>query len=593
MRSTFLLRRGARTAASAVVLCLLAAACGDSGGDSASGTSAPTASGGSASVAATAPATTEKPVAGGTLTVATYQEPFGLDPVVSTGGGVTGAIEMGAIYDALTIWDPVKNVYLPRMAEAVTSNADFTEWTIKLRPGIKFTDGTDYDAEAVKWGIERHVSGLVPGIPPCEELRNCPTNTIATANFMGQHFKSATAVDKLTVKVFMTTPYATFAAALGGSVGMIPSPTALKAACPADKTVRASACSFNLKPVGAGPFIIESFVKAEAITVKKNPAYWNGAPYLDGIKFINLLDAGGDKTFEALKTGTAQAVFLRQVTSSKAAVDGKFPGFSNVLAGGDTILMNNGITVTCANGQPVVCAGKPDGPYTAPVSTARPKVRQAIAAAIDPVQWDARVNEGKGLPSTELLLKESKYYSGVAGPKYDLNKAKQLITEEKAAGWDGKIRFACSSTPAGQLRATTFQAMLQVAGATVETKLVPNVSVDVITNRDYETACWGLSPHFDDMGFWNLFGNLFGAAAGNRMGYKSAEMDAGLNAVRLGTSDEARKAGYKTIAEAYARDIPLLAVGALDERFVWSPKVSGIAFSVQTIVHFDKAWIKP
>ncbi len=60
-----------------------------------------------------------------------------------------------------------------RTAESVTPNADSTEWTIKIRAGIKFADGTDYDAEAVSFGILRHVSGLIAGIPACEELRAC------------------------------------------------------------------------------------------------------------------------------------------------------------------------------------------------------------------------------------------------------------------------------------------------------------------------------------------------------------------------------------------------------------------------------------
>ena len=71
-------------------------------------------------------------------------------------------IEMAAIYDTLVRYDPVTLKYEPQTAESVTSNADSTEWTIKLRPNIKFSDGTDYDADAVVFGLNRFRGG-VPG----------------------------------------------------------------------------------------------------------------------------------------------------------------------------------------------------------------------------------------------------------------------------------------------------------------------------------------------------------------------------------------------------------------------------------------------
>lgn len=573
-----------RSLALAFAFCLAVAACGDSGRD------------GSPGGTTTAPpgqaATTLAPQTGGTLTIASYQETLGLDPLVSTGGGITGATEMAAIYDSVTRWSPETNKYEPRTAESLAANTDFTEWMVKIRAGIKFPDGTDYDAEAVKFGYERHLSGLVAGVAPCEELRACPRNGVATASYTSSNVKSIAVVDKLTVKFTMAEPFPAFPATLAAPPGMIPSPTAMKAACPADKAKLPRDCSFNLKPVGAGPFVIDEFKPKESITMKKNPSYWNGPVYLDGLKFVSYNDSGGDKSYDALKTGTVQAAYLRTWQSVRSSEADKYPAHSNLLSGGVTILLNNGLTVNCAGGAPPICAGRPDGPFVPAVPTARPKVRQAFAAAIDPVQLDARIYDGKGSPGTELLQKSSRYYSGVEGPKYDLARAKQLVAEAKAEGWDGKIRWACSNNDYGQRFTTAVQAMLQGAGFTVETKLPDNVSIDVILNRDYDSACWGLSPYSDDLRFWQLFGNLNSKVASNRMGYNSPAMDSALAAVRGATTDDQKKAGYKLMAETYVREQPLIIVGALDERFAWHQSVQGVTPTVQTIVHLDKAWLK-
>jgi peptide/nickel transport system substrate-binding protein len=577
--------RSRRFIALSIAVGLVAVACGD---DDSEGGAGPV----DGATNTSAPATTVVPQAGGTLTIATYQETMGLDPLVSTGGGITGGTEMAAIYDTLTRYNTETNKIEMRTAESVTPNADSTEWTIKIRPGIKFTDGTDYDADAVSFGILRHVSGLIPGIPPCEELRACPRSAISSAGYMGGNLKAVQVVDKLTVKVTMSQPFPTFPAAIAGSSGMIPSPTALKAACPADKAKLPRECSFNLKPVGAGPFVVDQFSPKESITMKKNPNYWNGPVYLDGLKFVNFNDSGGDKTYEALKVGTVNVAVLRTWPAVRAAEADKMTLSTTLLAGGVSIILNHGIAVTCANGQPPICAGKPDGPYTAPVPTARLKVRQAFAAAIDPVQVDARIYEGKGKPGTELVDKSASFYPDVPGHTYDVNKAKQLVQEAKAEGWDGKIRWVCSNNPYGQSITQAVQAMLQVAGFNVETKLVDNVSVDVITNRDYDSACWGLSAHTDDLGFWNLFNNFASNSGSNRAGYKSPAMDAGLNIVRAAATDEQKKAGYKAMSEAYIKEIPMISVDALPETIASQPSVQNLAKTVQSMVHYDKAWIK-
>ena len=125
---------------------------------------------------AAGPTTTLPPQTGGTLRFGAYQHIAGLDPLVSLGSGTSGGIQTAAIYDTIMRYDVATKTYTPQTAESVVANADSTEWTIKIRSGIKFTDGTDYDAAAVQFGLNRHRSG-VPGGPTaanCAEYVACP-----------------------------------------------------------------------------------------------------------------------------------------------------------------------------------------------------------------------------------------------------------------------------------------------------------------------------------------------------------------------------------------------------------------------------------
>ncbi|HEX7094487.1 MAG TPA: ABC transporter substrate-binding protein, partial [Acidimicrobiales bacterium] len=214
-----------RTLFAVVVLALLAAACGDddsSGGDAES--PAPDSQ---------ASTTTETPEPGGIITMGTYTEPSGLDPVVAQGGGTSGNSEMAAIYGTLMRYDAETDTYEPYMAESLEPNDDFTEWTLKLRPGVTFTDGTPYNAEAVVFGMKRHTQH---------------GSTLASQVAIIDEY---TVVDDLTVTFKLKGPWPGFPYVLSNTPGMIPSMAAIQAACP-DPATPARECTFNRSPVGAG-----------------------------------------------------------------------------------------------------------------------------------------------------------------------------------------------------------------------------------------------------------------------------------------------------------------------------------------------------
>jgi peptide/nickel transport system substrate-binding protein len=584
--------RRLRLATAVMIVGLVAAACGDDGGSD-EGDTAP-----GTTTATLASSTTRQPQTGGILSFAEYSEPASLDPIVATGNGSTGATEMAAVYDTLLRYDPQTGKYENRTAESVTASEDSLTWTVKIKPNIKFSDGTPYDATAVAFGLNRHRSGqngLNGGIvPACAELVACPRNAVSTGVYMDV-VKEITVVDPLTVRITLKEPWASFNFALSDEAGMIPSPTELKRVC-TDPTKPIRDCAFGLKPVGAGPFVVDNFKPGEGITMSRNPNYWDGPVYLDGLKFFSLQDSGSDKSLDAVKTGTAHVAYLRDAQAVAKAKADKIQGFAEFLHGGGLYLLNLGVPVQCTGGQPApACTGKPDGPQPTSPPTAQLKVRQAIAAAIDPKVIDQRATNSTGLPGSELIQKDFRWYPNVPGPKYDPEAAKKLVQEAKAAGWDGKVRLLWRNDTFSLNVSIATETMLKAVGIDVTSDTSKNTTAQVLqvtTQRDFDIAGWGTSIAADDSVSAALAQNLQSTSPSNRVGYKNDIVDAAIKELRAAKTDDAKTAAIKKIVEQVHKDLPMLAWSTIETRIAFSDKVHGLVQNHSSIPFFYDAWLE-
>jgi peptide/nickel transport system substrate-binding protein len=532
------------------------------------------------------------PQVGGTLTFGEFSEPVGLDPIVSTGHATTGAIEMDAVYDTILRYNHTTGKYENITAESVTNNADFTVWTVKIKPGIKFSDGTDYNADAVVFGMNRHRSGL-PGAPACQTLIACPTNPTSSTSYM-RLVKDIQALDPLTVQITLIESWSGFPYVLSAEPSLIPSPTALKKCDPA---VSPRQCPFSLAPVGAGPFMVTSFKPGEGITMVRNPTYFGGQVYLDGLHFINDGDAGGMKTLADFKNGTMQAAFLRAPDAVSQAIAENINGWKSPQQSGGLLLMNLGYPVTCAAGKPApTCTGKPDGPTPGNPATKSLQVRQAIAAAIDPTVIDQRANAGKGFPTSDMLTSDFKWNPGVPGPKYDPAAAKNLVTQAKAAtGWDGKVRLLFNNSPSGSATGLAVDAMLKAAGIDSQldiSKTVAQATVQYTVMHDFDIVGSGFSIGNDEGAMVALAQNLTSNSPSNRIAFKDPVIDQALVAIRSAKTDADRTAGYKTIAQEVNAQVPFATFAKVVQDAIWSPKVHGVMETMRDCLMFDKAWIE-
>jgi peptide/nickel transport system substrate-binding protein len=251
-------------AALVVALALVASACSSSG-SSANGTNG--------NNPATTPTTSGTAVKGGSVVWALPAETSAGYCLAEAQLAISGEQVARAIYDTLTVPNS-KDEYVGMLAESVTPNATNTQWTIKLRPNIKFSDGTALDATVVKNNLDAY-RGAYPNRAP-----------LLFKFVFGAYVKSTTVVDPMTVQVD-TVPWTAFPAYLYGAarVGM------MGQAQLDDK----NNCAKHL--VGTGPFIEKSWKVNDAFIATRNPNYWrkdaNGVqlPYLDQITFKPIVDS--------------------------------------------------------------------------------------------------------------------------------------------------------------------------------------------------------------------------------------------------------------------------------------------------------------
>jgi peptide/nickel transport system substrate-binding protein len=549
----------------ALVFAVVASACGDDG-DSGGG-AAPTTEEGTT--------TTVAPVAGGSITVGVFAPPQGFDPIMSSSAhGTIGGIELMAMYDTVVSWDPETGEYVPRTAESFEPNADHTVWTLKLKPGITFADGTAYDAAAVKFNVERHTQ---------------PTSRSASRFILTTFVKSIEVTDSLTVRFTLNRSWTGLPFLFTRDVGLIASPTAIQAAGE----------TFNSAPgkAGAGPFVLASVKPGESMVFEKNPDYYGGEVLLDSITFVPS-PGGAAAAYEGLSAGTLDAAFLRAPdVIERAREEGEHTVLAERIPAGNVLDINSGIVVTCQGGQPAgQCAGKPDGEKVKTAAPASdPLVRRAIAAAIDPEQVNERAYGGAAKAGPELFEPDFPLSPEVDGAPYDPDEARQLVEQAKAAGWNGSIRLYSVKDPAGQALGLSVSTMLQAVGIDVQLDSTfdpPSLLRKVLVDRDYDLVIWGAGfSENPDGNFVGSLGSYHSGGAAARSGFSSAAMDQGIQALGVATTDEETTAAYEQIAEAWATDVPAVALLELENAFVTVEGLHGVQRTTSSSFLFDKAWI--
>ena len=347
------------------------------------------------------------PKRGGVLRMGTFSEVDGFDPT-SDQWDTTGYLYAETVFDPLVAFTP-QGTPKPYLAESVTPSPDYTLWTITLRPGIMFHDGTPLDSNALLLNFQRQIASFLVG----PALSN-----ISSVNISGP----------LSLEVHMNEPWVPFPYYLADQPGYIAAPSMLNGKNP------------STNPIGTGPFVFVEWEQNVKFVAKANQHYWRpGLPYLSGIEFRPFVSPASMSA--SLLSGQIDAA-----TSTDQSTILYFHKDTSYVVVDDA----NQTVVQPDQNCVILNVTKP------PVDDIR--VRQAMAYSLDKQKIVDYAFSGLGAVSNGPFVEGSKYYSETGYPQLDLEKAKALVHQYTHDVGPIKLNLA---VPSGDQNYTQIAELLQ------------------------------------------------------------------------------------------------------------------------------------
>ncbi len=491
-----------------------------------------------------------KPKLGGILRWGTNHDTYGIDPAarrVSYGGSGRAARE---IYNGLIQYDPETQKLLPELATEWSISPDGKEITFKLRPGVKFHDGTPFNAETVRYHFER-LTGITDPKKAGRFARNY------------EQLEKVEIVDDLTVKFMLKKPQASLMNFLGDPSGFIPSPTAVEKLGP----------DYQRNPVGTGPMKVKEWTKDVMMVLEKNPDYWekdkDGTtyPYLDGITVTIIPDnAVRVVNLKAGQVDYIEEVPEAQVASLKKEASLRF--YQKTSFGMETLYLRY---------------GRP--PFD------KRACREAFIMAIDKKGIAASVYGGVHTPSETIISPANAYFDpNTKGLPYDLEKAKEKLAEcGKPDGFDAEIITMNLQRVVTRMEA--IQASVAKIGINLKVTVVEIAAMRPLYDDEDKGDGRALyeGSYSDPLQF---VGQFRCNQPGNAERMCEPELEKLVDASDAVFDFDKRKAALQEVAKYTSHTPLMLPIVHLAETVAASPKVKGIRMGPQLMQHFKWVWLE-
>src|SRR5882757_8473334 len=444
-----------------------------------------------------------------TLRIGLAEDPDILDP--SMARTYVGRIVFAAFCDKLFDIDEKLNI-VPQLALSHETSADGKEMTIKLRPGVKFHDGEQFDAEAAKFSIERHLT--LQGSFRKPEL--------AVVDHVD-------VVDPLTIKLVLKTPFSPLIAQLTDRAGMMVSPKAAKEQ--GDK--------FGLHPVCAGPYKFVERVQQDRIVFEQFADYWNkDNVYIDRIVYLPLVDA--TVRLANLKSGGLDLIERLLATDIKAVQsDPKLKLSSAIELGYQGVTLNVG-------------KDKTKGPLSQSA-----KARQALDLSIDREAINQVVFNGEFKPGNQWVNPDHPYYQKAFPVRgRDAAKAKALLKEAGVTA-PVSVDFMVPKGAETEAVAQVIQSMAAETGFDMKIRVTEfATSLKQAEAGEYQAYMLAWSGRIDPDGNSYIF--LKTNAPQNYSAWSNPDADKAVDDARLVTDQAQRKAIYEKLTKLALDEEPLL-----------------------------------
>lgn len=395
----------------------------------------------------------------------------------------------------------------PDLAESWTKSDDLKTWTFKLRPGVKFHDGRELEAEDVKATIVR--------------VMDKATGSTARVNF--DIVESIDTPDKGTIVFKLKIPYSGFAELFGDRQVRI---------VPRDKID-----TLATAPIGTGPFMFKSFRPGDRVELVKNPNYYiKGEPKLDAVTFRIMPESAAQVA--ALETGELDLVWSLPLESLEQFKKNKDVVIDSVATSTwDGLIMNS--------------AHKPFDD---------PRVRKAVLLALDKQALVEFALYGQGTPTHTMIPPSHPYYNKdlpIGQP--NIEQAKKLLAEAGFPNGFETTLYLPNGRPTRERLGVAAKEFLQQIGITVDLQRVPwDKFVKEIEGKaafyadgfySRPTIDTSIYPWFHSAGSWNT----------QLWNYKNPEIDKVLDDARAAKTEEERAALYKKF-QVLAEDVPAGAI---------------------------------
>ncbi|NUU20275.1 MAG: ABC transporter substrate-binding protein [Streptomycetaceae bacterium] len=495
-------RRGA--AAALAVLALTATACG--GSDPKSG-----------------PATGEAK-AGGSLTMLALGDSRALDPFTASGVAVADEPRLAALYDPLVYLDPADGKVKPHLAESLGSTDNGATWTLRLRPGVKFSDGTDFTADAVKLTWETHARP------------ETKSNQASYASGLALQV-----ADPLTLRITPKSANPNLDRLVATRLAYIEAPSALAKGIP----------EAGAKPVGAGPFVLQAWTRGSEQVFVRNPDYWQkdkGLPKLDKLTVKVVQDR--EQQYTTVKSGGADLVASSYPEYlDRARKELQVSQLS--LIGGQHIAFNL---------------------RQAPFDDIR--ARRAVSLALDSAEVPEVLGNGF-VPAKNFFNASSPFFDPTAAqPAQNKAEAQRLFDELAAEG--KKVDFTYTISQTGIKVAELMKSRLEQfrnVSMRIEALDVAAFVAKFNVQRKYQAGqyqSWLPDPEPE---MWSLFHS---ASPLNQNGWHNPQADKALDDARASSDPAVRKQAYAALQKAMVEDVPVWVYAESTIGIIYAKKVTGV-----------------